>query len=179
MFCKVNGCRHNFSHVTCMHQCGSCKLFGHGQTECGKKHLMDSLKQYWDECIELSDCCKTPNCDEPNTHNTSGHCCIYCGTRNQKHLKRCPKITGEYLTDPTSVGFDPQGVGQTQELCNKTFTYFYGGMGCQWYIRNNNNTLEYFFLHSDEVGQYGEDYSSIPCLVAFMHGYKEVAFRTN
>lgn len=179
MLCKIKGCRYNYDHVTCMHQCGSCKLFGHGQTECGKLKLMNSLKQYFNERVSVKNKCTIKNCDAPDTHTVRGHCCIYCGLRNDTHLKRCPKIIGEYLTDPASIGFDPRGVGEAQELSPNTFTYFYGGMGCQWYIRNNNNTIEYFFLHSDEVGQYGPDYSSIPCLAAFMHGYTEVPFRTN
>ncbi len=178
MNCKVKGCRHNDTHVTYIHQCGKCKLFGHGQIECGKHNLMNQLKHYWSERMPFYNRCKIDKCDAPDTHTTDGHCCIYCGLRDNKHLKRCPKITKEYLTDPTSIGFDPQGVGQSQELCSGTFTYFYGGMGCQWYIRNNSGTLEYFFLHSDEVGQYGPDYSSIPMLAAFMYGYTEVAFRT-
>jgi hypothetical protein len=44
MSCKVNNCRHKYMHVTSMHQCGSCKLFGHGQMECGKHELMNNLK---------------------------------------------------------------------------------------------------------------------------------------
>ena len=178
MICKVNNCRHKYTHVTSMHQCGSCKLFGHGQMECNNHNLMNELKKYHKERMEIHSYCNIPGCDAPDTHTTRGHCCIYCGLRD-KHMKRCPKITGEYLTDPLSIGFDPQGVGKSQELALNTFTYFYGGMGCQWYIRNNSGNLEYFFLHSDEVGQYGADYSSIPCLAAFMHGYTEVAFRTN
>ena len=178
MSCKVNNCRHKYMHVTCMHQCGSCKLFGHGQMECGNNDLMNQLNKYHNERMQFHSFCNVPNCDAPDTHTTRGHCCIYCGLRDT-HMKRCPKITGEYLTDPISVGFDPRGVAESQELAPGTFVYFYGGMGCQWYIRNNSGNLEYFFLHADEVGQYGPDYSSIPCLAAFMYKYKEVAFRSN
>jgi hypothetical protein len=179
MSCKVNNCRHKYTHVTSIHQCGSCKLFGHGQMECDNYELKNKLKKYHNERMIFNSYCNVINCDAPDTHTTQGHCCIYCGLRDKQHMKRCPKITKEYLTDPTSVGFDPQGVGKSQELKLNTFTYFYGGMGCQWYIRNNNNTLEYFFLHCDEVGQYGADYSSIPCLAAFMYGYTEVSFKSN
>jgi hypothetical protein len=51
---------------------------------------------------------------------------------------------------------------------------FYGGMGCAWYARNNKITekLEYFFLHSDSRGQYGDDSSDIPRLRAFTNAYK-------
>jgi hypothetical protein len=180
MSCKVYGCRHLNDHCTIMHQCGKCKLFGHGQRECGSLKLMDSLEVYKSERFtDSNNHCKVINCDEPDTHTTNGHCCMYCGKRDEQHLKRCPKVGGEYITDPLSIGFDPRGVGESQELDSGTFTYFYGGMGCQWYIRNNNGTIEYFFLHSDEVGQYGPDTSSIPCLVAFTHKYKRVEFRTN
>jgi hypothetical protein len=140
---------------------------------------MDSLDVYKSERIEdIANHCTVPACDEPDTHTTRGHCCMYCGMQKNQHLKRCPKVGEEYITDPTSVGFDPRGVGEAQELSSGTFTFFYGGMGCQWYIRNTNGNNEYFFLHSDEMGQYGPDTSSIPCLVAFTHKYKRVDFRT-
>jgi hypothetical protein len=177
--CKVYGCRYKDTHITRIHQCGLCKMLGHGQKECGKLNLINSLKFFFNEYISFENQCAIQNCDAPNTHTTHGHCCIYCGLRNNQHLKRCPKLTGEYITDPTSVGIDPRAIGKSQELKLNTYTCFYAGMGCQWYVRNNLGSLEYFFLHSDEMGQYGPDTSSIPGLVAFTYGYTEVKFKTN
>ena len=38
--------------------------------------------------------------------------------------------------------------------------------------RNNNGTLEYFFMHSDSWGQYGEETSDVPRLRAFKENYE-------
>ena len=30
------------------------------------------------------------------------------------------------------------------------------GMGCMWFAKNMNQELRYFFMHSDDWGQYGD-----------------------
>ena len=182
MSCKAKNCRFSLEHLTEMHQCGRCKMFGHGLNECQEQKIIDNLKIYYGESFDIISQCKINLCKNPHTHTTKGHCCLYCGTRTNYHMKKCPSLgisDTSFLTDPLSVGFDPTEIGKSQELQNHTYTHFYGGMGSAWYIRNNNGNLEYFFLHSDEFGQYGPDTSSIPCLVAFQYGYNLVQFKTH
>jgi hypothetical protein len=53
-------------------------------------------------------------------------------------------------------------------------------MGCAWYARRNalnGGILEYFFMHSDCYGQYGDDSSDMPRMRSFIRGYKLQALR--
>jgi len=76
--------------------------------------------------------------------------------------------------DPLSIGFDPRPNAESQNIELGHYITFYGGMGCTWYARRNamNGGLEYFFMHSDCYGQYGEDTSDMPRMRAFIRGYK-------
>ena len=170
--CKVYGCRYANSHVTNGHKCGKCNGFGHGQVECNNENKMKQLQQYYSEVMPNSQFCQVKNCYHQHLHTTSGHCCRYCGKLNT-HMKQCPVINSRYLfDDPKSVGTD---ITEDVKKINIRIGYYiilYGGMGCTWYVRNNNRTIEYLFLHSDSQGQYGEDFSDIPRVNAFLYNYK-------
>ena len=173
MYCKVRGCRYEHEHITSHHQCGKCKLFGHGRLECSDENKKKELEIYFEDKMKFEQRCKIRDCIRKETHTTLGHCCRYCGTRD-KHLKQCPNNPinpTEILYDPTSIGTDPRQNAEKLELKFNTYDSFSAGMGCTWYVRNNHGNLEYCFIHSDSWGQYGEDTSDIPILNAFLEGY--------
>lgn len=97
-FCKVKNCRYPQSHVTFAHQCGSCKLNGHGIVECGNYNDINSLKYYYHEVLPYEDYCLFGGCPESNKHTTESHTCLKCYGRlhslstcptNIKSLKEC------------------------------------------------------------------------------------------
>ncbi len=170
--CKVYGCRHANSHSTNGHKCGKCTGFGHGQVECRDETKIKALQQYQSDVVSQSQSCKVHNCSHPRLHTTASHCCRFCGKRNQ-HMKLCPIIKPfNSFDDPKMVGSDITEDVKKIYIKNCHYIILYAGMGCTWYVRNNNRTIEYFFLHSDSQGQYGEDSSDIPRMNAFLYNYK-------
>ena len=176
--CKVAGCRYKNDHITERHSCGTCKINGHGQIECGNEQLIKDLKQFKFHKIESP--CDVINCVDPKTHTTQGHSCLYCDKRiergSHQHLKYCP--LNENTNDKNSICdnikyFDNCLLDYIKDITvnNREYKTIYGGMGCTWFIRNNNGTLEYLFMHSDSWGQYGDDSSHLPRYKAFIYEY--------
>ena len=182
-YCKVNGCRYAATHTTVAHKCGTCGGYGHGQTECADHNLVRQLSFFFLETIDPSERCTAPLCSNRATHTTQGHACRFCDVFADGHLRHCPDRTDgaavSITDDPLSIGFDPRPNAESQNILPGHYITFYGGMGCFWYARNNSQTnlLEYFFLHSDSHGQYGDDSSDIPRMRAFTHMYKMQKFR--
>ena len=177
--CKINGCRYNQEHTTERHCCGTCKLNGHGQIECGNKDLIKELEKYKDDFIENQ--CDIRGCIDPHTHTTNGHSCLYCDKRLNSylfdHLAHCPNndITSknnsicDNILDINSTLLD---YVEDVKMNPKEYKISDGGMGCMWLIRNNvSNGNEYLFIHSDNWGQYGEESSHLPRYKAFIYGY--------
>lgn len=178
-YCKVGNCRYADTHTTVGHKCGKCGGYGHGQIECGDLAAIRNLSFYFPETVAPEDRCSATFCPNSATHTTAGHVCAFCDCREDIHLKNCPNnVSGStrvsITDDPLSIGFDPRPNAESQNIMPGHYITFYGGMGCAWYARNNKNTnsLEYFFLHSDSRGQYGDDSSDIPRLRAFTDTYK-------
>lgn len=170
--CKVYGCRYVHAHVTNGHKCGKCNSFGHGQMECNNENKIKGLQKYILDVLPTSQFCQVRNCSHPHLHTTAGHCCRYCG-KDELHMKQCPIIKPFYLfDDPKTVGLDITEDVKKINIKIGNYIILYGGMGCTWYVRNNNRNIEYFFLHSDSQGQYGEDSSDIPRVNAFVYNYK-------
>ena len=90
----------------------------------------------------------------------------------ENHTKNCPKSGATILDDPNSIGFNPQQQAEESNILPGFYIDFYAGMGCYWYARNNNGTLEFFFMHSDSWGQYGEDTSDLPRYNAFRENFE-------
>ena len=180
MSCKVYGCRFSHFHVTSYHICGTCQVSGHGQMECDDQSKKEELKQYYQDTISYHNRCTVEGCVNPMTHSSCGHVCKYCyRMHNQQHMKNCPrnsKFSGELLTPIGSVGISEQN--PVTEFIDKLmpgyYSYTYGGMGCTWYVRNNQGNFETLFMHSDAWGHYGEDTSEVPILNAFKDGYIEI-----
>lgn len=179
-YCKVDKCRYAATHTTVAHKCGKCGGYGHGQIECGDLAALKHLSFYFSETVALGDRCAVAWCPNSATHTSEGHVCAFCDCREDAHLKNCPNNirnggTAVSVTDdPLSIGFDPRPNAESQNVLPGQYITFYGGMGCAWYARKNRVTedLEYFFLHSDARGQYGDDSSDIPRLRAFTNAYK-------
>lgn len=174
-FCRVYGCRFNSYHTTVFHQCGKCKMFGHGQVECDDLDKKNVLKSFYNERMPHYLFCTVTGCKKYDTHRTEGHCCCYCGKKSS-HLHNCPENIMPILSDPVFCGVDPRDVALQQNLKNQTYTDFYGGMGSTWYVRNNLGNLEYLLMDADSWGQYGENTSYVPKYVAFIDGYTYVPF---
>jgi len=171
-YCKVAGCRFADTHVTQIHQCGKCKLFGHGRIECEDKRKKFLLQQYFSDTIPQQYRCTKPSCTYSESHTTIGHNCQYCGKIN--HMKQCPNINfNPILSDPKMQGMDISDDIKKIHIKCGYYIITYGGMGSTWYVRNNKTKIEYFFMHSDSWGQYGENSSDIPRLNYFIKGYKE------
>lgn len=100
--------------------------------------------------------------------------CKYCDKLNCP--KNCPNNGTQVLDDPHSIGPNPVSTSVALNLNGGEYTHFYAGMGCAWYVRKNSLTLEleYFFLHSDSHGQYGDDTSDLYRLKAFEENYTYV-----
>lgn len=172
--CKVKGCRYSTLHVTSSHQCGKCKFLGHGQIECDDKKKKKHLETFHDDSFHVHDYCTEIGCTFPETHKTDGHCCLYCGKRDG-HMKLCPSInTKTIFTNPLQIPIESYIIGVAEKKNIKIGFYIteFAGMGSSWFIRNHNGKLEYFFMHGDLWGQYGEDTSEIPRLNCFLRGYK-------
>ena len=78
-YCKVHCCRHPDTHVTRGHRCGSCGFYGHGQYECGKRHLLSGLTKFVNDKLPDYLHCTRPNCMQPYSHMTGSHQCTRCG----------------------------------------------------------------------------------------------------
>ena len=141
--CMVQKCRYNTSHYTNAHQCGSCKEYGHGIIEC-------------------EDNKKLINYDNK---------CKYCN--NNKHTRYCPMNGTDICDTVDSIELIKELDEHAKDIKGGEYSIMYGGMGCCWYIRKNIKTSinEYFFLHSDNQGQYGKNTSHIPRYNAFIENY--------
>ena len=179
MSCKVIGCSYNEDHTTERHCCGTCKMNGHGQNECGNQNSINKLKEYKND--RIYNWCEIEGCIDSHTHTTNGHSCLYCCTRkidgnNYIHLKNCP-INGTIINDIT------QDCGETEmkdiKLKRGYYTIKPVEMGCMWVIKCNieSGNMEYLFMHSDCWGQYGDDTSDVPLYNAFIHRYIEFNLR--
>ena len=173
--CKVNKCRFSDSHVTIRHKCGTCKQYGHGQTECGNNILKQSLYEYENDRCETP--CTVEDCIDSETHTTSGHTCRYC--EMTPHLQKCP-LNGINICD----NIDYTNVNTINNLHKLATKYKLNKgqyislcleMGCSWYIRCNQLTgdYEYIYMDSNCYGQYGKNEmtNDLPRLNAFIYNY--------
>ena len=177
-YCKVAGCHYNYYHLTERHCCGKCNMTGHGQIECGNESLIENLKLFPVRTIQHP--CNILGCVDPDTHTTRGHSCLYCDARiSDNHLKYCPNneittntIKGNSICDNlTDINYRLLEYVKDIKMNIGEYKHSDGGMGCSWYVRNNNGKNEYLFMHSDNWGQYGNESSHLPRYKAFIYGY--------
>ena len=201
MNCQVTNCRYKKMHITSRHCCGNCKMFGHGIMECGNQDMIKKLEQYNNMRISnkctINGCidshthiteghsCRYCNSRLPTIMDLGnsrlptimdlGNSRLPTIIENTQsiHMKLCPNNGIKICDDITDFSnYIVSMVTKENNLKNGEYLSKYAGMGCMWYIRKNNNKDEYFFLHSDNMGQYGADTSDIPRLNAFIYEYK-------
>ena len=173
--CQINKCRYACSHTTVKHCCGKCGQLGHGQIECGHPNLIAKLEKYKNDVINTP--CSISKCIDPHTHTSNGHTCLYCDSliNSCGHTINCPEITGIISDNIDDFNKEISNYAKSvSNLNNNEYTSRYAGMGCTWYIRNNDGKYEYLFMHSDSWGQYGKDTSDLPRYKAFIYEYKKV-----
>ncbi len=124
-----------------------------------------------------------------NSYTTKDQTCLYCDKRARDdsrhshidHLKHCP-LNENLVCDKTMCAdkicdditkFSSEIVADVLKVSvrNGEYKSTYGGMGCTWFIRNNDETYEYLFMHTDNWGQYGDDLSDVPRYKAFIYGF--------
>ncbi len=183
-YCKAKNCRFNDSHITKVHICGNCGELGHGIIECGNPTLITALCQDT-TTIEFDLQCNVPHCKYIANHATSGHQCTYC-KKYEHDASECPERLWEVKVERgTTFSQDKSGYTDKKLIQlqarkqmkwgeHKVYTKVYGGMGCTWYARRENNweTIELFFMHGDNWGQYGESTNHKPILEKFLEGYR-------
>jgi len=182
--CQVENCLYASEHVTERHCCGTCKLNGHGKLECSSDDKVKELEKFNGDFITKS--CKIKGCLDPQTHTTLGHSCLYCDKRSNNHLKYCPLSNNIKMNETCENSicdniedFNKHLIDELQyqikdlKLNISEYTSIYGGMGCSWFIRNNNGTIEYLFIHSDNWGQYSEESSHLPRYKAFIYNFRK------
>ena len=122
-------------------------------------------------------------------HTTQGHSCLFCDERINKHLKYCP-LNESTPSDEKHKIFDEITIKEldneiTNELLqinhvvsklkNGTYTHISGGMGSTWFVRRNSNgKKQYLIMLTDDWGQYGKEFSRMPALKSFIHGYEKM-----
>lgn len=108
MACAVKGCRFSSMHVTMGHECGSCKMLGHGIQECRSVHRKKLLREMHASDV-VGEPCTVLGCATPRLHVTQGHHCKHCGQRGScscKHV-RCPlcrQVTTVDFQNPIYTG---------------------------------------------------------------------------
>lgn len=183
-FCKVYGCRFPTTHITFIHECGKCDKQGHGQVECGNQNSIDALALY-DITIPFEQQCCVLNCNSISTHTVDGHKCTLCKSFGHDETECAIKMW--QIMDESGTTFRRSKDGFMEEMSlklearkhfgwaeHKVYTKIYGGMGCTWFARRNNNfeNIELFFMHSDNWGQYGPATDVRPKLDKFLEGYR-------
>ena len=89
--CRIQGCRHKYSHTTYDHVCGICGERGHGAVECNSNILKRNIKNFWHETMPVQYRCIYPGCTNKCTHSINAHHCINCGLRTNdiNHSNYC------------------------------------------------------------------------------------------
>jgi len=178
--CQVRQCRFSDYHTTEAHKCGTCKEFGHGQTECNDNRKVECLRRYDGDVLHVSKHCAKPGCSNPETHTTEGHNCFKCG----KSDHGSPDCIIQSLDDHI-VHFNLSSMLQNFKL--RALQNFQGvpivvpiaiGMGCGLHVRYKDGEYTSLFMHSDSHGQYGPTTDDTPILNKFMEGCQELPVGT-
>ena len=133
MYCKVKNCRYASEHTTSHHQCGNCRMFGHGKIECSDENKKKELEIYFYDKIHKEHECKIRDCIRKNTHSTQGHCCRYCGKKTE-HMKQCPNNpvnpTDLCINNYENFADEPIYDVENINIPLSTYDLFPAGMGC-------------------------------------------------
>ena len=182
-FCHVAGCRHPNSHITHHHRCGRCGEFGHGQMECRNNRQIENLHMAQRRELPRHMWCNMIGCEGRRYHTTEAHHCPNCGENhsivncNIQSLEEQFNRYGRSNDIAAYMRYINNALARTHiHLPNGIHIETYAGMGCMLYIRAHiNQPIQAFFLHSDNMGQYGAHTSHIPQRDRFIEGFQEIA----
>lgn len=162
-YCRVEGCRFPWSHVTSSHLC-PCGQRGHGQVECGNPNKINLLANYYNQILPVSKHCEFNTCNDKETHTKEAHHCENCGERNHQWsdciIQSLDYHINMYCEDG-SINLRMFDYHNFLINFNNVYLDEYAGMGCTLFIRKKNNKVESLFMHSDAWGQYNVDDTSI------------------
>ena len=183
--CEISDCKYKWSHMTIAHnsnnsniikyviKCPLCRKENKIKTEQKKVYGLDNDCII---CLENKVEIYFPDC---------GHVCICYKCLNQLDNKIID-IDDIYILSEHQIINSEEGeivierakdiIYKNRHLCyNKIYTIIAIGMGCCWYIRQENNrSLEGFFMHSDMWGQYGPLNDDRPKMQEFINGYAQI-----
>lgn len=162
-YCRVEGCRFPWSHVTSNHLC-PCGQRGHGQIECGNPNKINLLANYYNQILPVSKQCKFNTCNNKETHSTEAHHCENCGERNHQWSDCIIQSLDYHINKYSEYGSINLSMFDYHNFLidfNNVYLDEYAGMGCTLFIRKKNNKVESLFMHSDAWGQYNVDNTPI------------------
>jgi hypothetical protein len=116
--------------------------------------------------------CKIYGCRHANSHETKDHKCGNCNRLGHGRVE-CKSSHKKY---PDTFGCGDHSIVKqvkNTRIRNNHYITLFGAQGSTWYIRNTNGHIEYFFLHTDSHGQYGEHTSHIARLNGFIRNYTQ------
>tara|TARA_B100001093_G_scaffold511787_1_gene580447 strand:- start:383 stop:1168 length:786 start_codon:yes stop_codon:yes gene_type:complete len=174
-FCKVKYCRFPNTHTTSAHQCGKCKGFGHGQTECDHDNRKTRLVNFHNENLPTQYWCLLCPSDSEfrKTHTSSSHVCRHCGERTVSHQEEDCIIQDLEVYTQRFMGMQDIDTFEThlfEQYGHNIYTILNIGMGCCIYVRRKNGVIKALFMHSDCWGQYGPASDDRPKLNKFIDG---------
>jgi hypothetical protein len=161
--------------MTIEHICSVCLIPGHGCIECGDIVLLNKLKEYYNDTINIPctfESKVTENKCKSNTHNINNHICIFCNKYSTHHMLNCPelgiKISDDIITIPQKLQEIKLKIG-TYTSINYMYNIF-------WLLRcNNKNIMEYLFVNSNNMSP-NDNNSDFPRYKAFTYNYEYVKF---
>lgn len=174
--CQVKECRFSQFHTTKAHKCGTCGEFGHGQIECKNNRMVDFLRQYDNDILDVSKRCTMPYCEDPETHTRASHHCYKCGRQDHASVNCIIQSLDEHINR-----FNLNNRLQNFRTCviqdyptTNIVIPLHIGMGCQLFLRYKGGEFLSLFMHSDNHGQYGPATDDTPILTKFMEGCLEL-----
>lgn len=173
-YCFVNGCRHPGTHSTHHHVCGRCGETGHGQMECNNIEARRRLLNHRRRELPRHMWCNIMGCNSRQYHTTRAHRCQNCGENHSVLNCNIQTLEEQFNRYGRANDIEPY----RQYLMNYVINYphgiyieTYAGMGCMMYIRCfENHPIMVFFLHSDNLGQYGPNTDDRPQRDRFLRG---------
>ena len=189
--CKILNCKYKWSHTVAAHTCRNCGEREHDKLDCPKlsvnikcplckvqnivtKEMLQKSYQF----LSNNDCCICLEKKADVYFQSCHHVCI-CSECCQRlnpfptDLNISDRIVSESEL-PSDIIQKAKTIFNNSSHIIRPYCYIYAGMGCCWYIRKNNSTIQAFFLHNDNHGQYGPESDDTPIVEQFISGYTNV-----
>lgn len=191
--CQVEGCDKYWEHTTDAHFCKYCNKIGCTTNDCEKFKLditcpvcktdntvtkkfigIYGIDTKCCVCLDNNANVLFPECKHINS-------CIDCCYRLNKNSLNFSNNSPFEILSENDIEFNNYGINITDlkdkldKLDNQRYyVRVYAGMGCEWFLRNNNGNLEGFFMHTDSWGQYGIQCDERPFIKLFTEDYQYI-----